>query len=179
MTNMKDNQILKKEKMNLMSTNELKELLIKSWMTHDGMWFYHCLKECGIEKTNIINKAASRSLGKIEIKRFKKAFNIDNIKTFEQLKEFIDKVISIVKADFMKFSYNFSEENEFHFKMHKCFAYEGINRIGVLDDYKCGIFDRIEGWFETLGIPFHVSPKIDGCLIYKGEKCIRNYKFSF
>ena len=60
--------------------NELKELLIKSWMTHDGMWFYHCLKECGIEKTNKINKAASKSLGTIEIKRFKKAFNIDSIR---------------------------------------------------------------------------------------------------
>ena len=31
--------------------NELKELLNKNWMTHDAMWFYNCLQECGIEKT--------------------------------------------------------------------------------------------------------------------------------
>ena len=42
--------------------DELKELLIKGWMTHDGMWFYHCLQECGIEKTNRINKAAIRAM---------------------------------------------------------------------------------------------------------------------
>jgi|WetSurMetagenome_2_1015567.scaffolds.fasta_scaffold106307_2 hypothetical protein len=28
----------------------LKKLLIKCRMTHDAMWFYHCLQECGIEK---------------------------------------------------------------------------------------------------------------------------------
>jgi hypothetical protein len=165
--------------MELLNEKELKELLIKCWMTHDGMWFYHCLKECGIEKTNKINKAASRSLGTLEIKRFKKSFDIDDIKTFEELKEFIEKVISIVKADFMKFSYNFSTDNVFNFEMHKCFAYEGIKRIGAIDRYVCGIYDRIDGWFESLGIKYSVSPQINGCLMHKGKKCIRNYNFFF
>ena len=165
--------------MNSFKEHELKELLIKSWMTHDGMWFYHCLKECGIEKTNKINKAASKSLGTIEIKRFKKAFNIDSIKTFEELKKFIKNVISIVKADFMKFSFDFSRDNEINFKMHKCFAYDGTKRIGVIDQYICGIYDRIDGWFESLGIEYEVSPQIDGCLIHEGKKCIRNYNFFF
>jgi len=47
---------------------ELKDLLIKNWMTHDGMWFYHCLQELGIEQTNRLNKAAIKSLAEIEIK---------------------------------------------------------------------------------------------------------------
>ncbi|MBA7533992.1 hypothetical protein ES705_26238 [subsurface metagenome] len=34
--------------------------------------FSHCLKECGIEKTNKINKEASRTLGTIEINKIKK-----------------------------------------------------------------------------------------------------------
>ena len=163
--------------MKSLNNKELKELLFKSWMTHDGMWFFHCLHECGIEKTNKINKAASRSLGTVEIKRFKKALSIENIKTFKELKQFIDKVIPIVKADFMKFSYDFSKENELYFEMQQCFAYDGIKRIGVLDQYICGIYDRIEGWFEGLGIKFKVTPQIDGCLMHKGEKCIRNFFF--
>ena len=49
--------------------DELKELLVKGWMTHDAMWFYHSLQEFGIEKTNKINKAAIRDMSAIEIKR--------------------------------------------------------------------------------------------------------------
>ncbi len=32
---------------------EMKELLVKCWMTHDGLWFYHSLQECGIEPAKI------------------------------------------------------------------------------------------------------------------------------
>lgn len=51
-------------------------------MTHDGMWFFHCLQEFGIEVTNKINKSAILSLSSIEIRRirsilgFKKALKI-------------------------------------------------------------------------------------------------------
>jgi len=37
---------------------ELTDLLNRCWMTHDGMWFYHCFQEFGIEKANYLNKAA-------------------------------------------------------------------------------------------------------------------------
>jgi len=39
---------------NLLEKDELKELLIKCWMSHDGMWFYHCLQKFGIEQANEI-----------------------------------------------------------------------------------------------------------------------------
>lgn len=162
-----------------LNDKEIKELVIKCWMTHDGMWFLHCLRKIGIETTNKINKAASHGLGLIEAKRFKKVFCIENINTLTELKNFIDKMFEIVKADFMKFSYDFSKHDEFHFKMHQCFAHDGITRIGIIDQYNCGIYDRIEGWFEGLGLKFKVSPQIDKCLIYKGKKCVRKYTFDF
>ncbi len=165
--------------MKYLSDKEIKELLIKCWMTHDGMWFLHCLRKTGIEKTNKINKAASHGLGLIEVKRFKKVFGIEEIKSFNELKDFVDKVFEIVKAEFMKFSYDFSEHNVFRFEMLQCFAHDGIKRIGVIDQYICGIYDRIEGWFEGLGLKFSVSPQIIGCLMHEGQKCIRNYTFNF
>ena len=58
--------------MKTLKKNELKEILIKNWMTHDAMWFYHCLQECGIERTNKINKAAVRAMAMIEISLFQK-----------------------------------------------------------------------------------------------------------
>ena len=34
--------------MELISKKELKEILIKGWMTHDAMWVLHCLRKTGI-----------------------------------------------------------------------------------------------------------------------------------
>ncbi len=165
--------------MKSLSDKEIKELIIKCWMTHDGMWFLHCLRKTGIKMTNKINKAASHGLGLIEAKRFKKLFGIENINTNNELKHFIDKIFEIVKADFMKFSYDFSKPNVFHFEMHQCFAHDGITRIGVIDQYHCGIYDRIDGWFEGLGLKFKVSPQIKECLKHKGQNCVRKYTFDF
>ncbi len=51
---------------------ETVDLLNKCWMTHDGMWFFHCLQEFGIEVTNKLNKSAIKSLSSIEIVKNKK-----------------------------------------------------------------------------------------------------------
>ena len=76
--------------MRSLKKKELKEILIKNWMTHDAMWFYHCLQECGIERANKINKAAVRSMGMIEIRRIQEAIGIDKVETFEALKLLIE-----------------------------------------------------------------------------------------
>ena len=56
---------------------EIRDLLGKGWLTHDGMWFYHTYRELGIEKANTLNKAAIRSLAPIEVKRTMKILGID------------------------------------------------------------------------------------------------------
>jgi hypothetical protein len=57
-------------------------------MTHDAMWFYNCLQECGIEKTNKINKAAIHDMSAIEIKRIQKAVGVGQLNTFDEFKSF-------------------------------------------------------------------------------------------
>ena len=165
--------------MKSMNPNDLKELLIKCWMTHDGMWFYHCLQECGIEKTNRINKAAVKSMAKIEIKRIQKIFEIEKIEKFADLQKIMDKAMEIFKADFMEFKYTFLVKNHIHCEMNKCWAYDGIVRMGVIDRYQCAIFSRIEGWFKALEINYAVKPSLNGCLMYTNGKCYRDYSFSF
>ncbi len=159
--------------------SEIKEILIKGWMTHDGMWFYHCLQECGIEKTNKINKAAVKSMSLIEIKRMMHLFGIESIETFEELKRFVIDMFQVVRADFMKFSFEFNQDNEMFGKMEECFAYNGAKRMGVENSYICGIYERIDGWLEGLGLTFEAFPEIGGCLMHKQGKCERTYKFTF
>lgn len=51
---------------------ELIDLENRCWMTHDGMWFFICLSNFGIEQANKLNKSAIRGLAPFEIERTKK-----------------------------------------------------------------------------------------------------------
>jgi hypothetical protein len=159
--------------------DELKELLNKGWMTHDAMWFYHCLEELGIEKTNKINQAAIKSMAAIEIKRYQKALGGRPINTFDEMVQFFKTVMEIVSGNFMKYAFSFPEKNLIHAEWQSCFAYEGMKGLGVADRYECGIMLRIEIWFDTLGIKYIVTPKVTGCLMHTDGQCFRDYRFFF
>ena len=165
--------------MKTLKKRELKEILIKNWMSHDAMWFYHCLQECGIEKTNKINKAAVRAMGMIEIRRIQKAVGVDKVETFEDLKSLMEATWGVVKGDFMKSTYSYPSENVIRCNFESCFAYEGIKQIGAIDKYQCGIFERIYGWFDGLGIKYSVSPQVEGCMMHTDGKCFRDISFTF
>lgn len=160
---------------------ELKELLSKCWMTHDGMWFYHCLQEFGIEKTNKINGAAVRSMAAIEARRIKKALGMEHVQTFEQLKEFLAGACELLKADFMKFTYSFPSENVWRWEWEKeqCWAYVGIKRLGVIDQYQCNLYNRPAAWLDELGIRYSITPQAEGCMMHTEGQCFREFRFYF
>jgi len=160
--------------------HQLKEFLVKCWMTHDGSWFYNCVTELGIDRANNLNKGAIKALSIIEVQRVLKALGDESIKieTFEQLKKFFDDGFSVIKGDFMDFNYSFPAKNLMHWEMNKCFAYEGMKRIGVKEKYECGLLYRIGCWLDTLGIKFKLEPKFEECLLYSQEKCVGNIIFN-
>jgi len=165
--------------MKTLNQNELKEILIKNWMTHDAMWFYHCLQECGIEKTNKINKAAVRAMGIIEIRRIQKAVGMEKVATFEDFKSLLEAAWDIVKGDFMRSSFSMPSRNVLRGDFEKCFAYEGVKQIGAIEQYQCGIFERIYGWFDGMGVKYSVSPRVEGCMMHTDGKCFREITFTF
>lgn len=162
-----------------LSSRDLKELLNKCWMTHDGMWFYHCYRECGIEKANKLNKAAIRSLAPIEMQRVTKAFGIGKIESMADLKALMAAALNSVMADFMRFEISYPSENHFHVKWNRCFAHEGMKRVGAIDGYECGIFERIDAWYDALGVTYEVTPKVTGCMMHTEGVCYRDYRFLF
>lgn len=165
--------------MRSLSTQELQELLTKCWMTHDGMWFYHCIQECGIQKANAINKAAIRSLAAVEIARIKKAFGLESFQCLQDIEAVILAGKQSVIGDFMRFDFRFEPENRLHVEAEKCFAYEGMKRIGAIDQYECGIFERIQAWFDCLGVRYRVDPEVEGCMMHQEGRCHRDYEFIF
>ena len=165
--------------MTSLEKDELKELLVKCWMTHDGMWFYTCLQEFGIEKASRINKAVFKATLAIEIKRIQKAVGAEKLDTFDEFKRLIEIAAEIVKGKFMKYTYSMPEKNMLHFEWQSCFSYEAMKALGVMDRYECGPMLRPETWFDTLGIRYEVEPKVTGCMMHTDGRCFRDYKFFF
>jgi hypothetical protein len=54
-----------------------------------------------------------------------------------------------------------------------------MKRLGALDTYECGIFERIEGWFDAMGLDYTRTPDLGRCLKYKGEECVVTIRFRF
>lgn len=162
---------------------EIVDLLQRCWMSHDGMWFFHCLKEFGIEKANRLNKAAIKSLAPMEISRIKDAlgFRKEKIEDFQELKDFLAPVSELFMPSFMNVSISFPEENVLHWEFvpNNCFAFKGIKRIGVIDQYECGVIYRLSCWFDNLGLNWHITPEIKDCLMLKDGMCSGRFNFVF
>ena len=153
---------------------EIIELLNKCWMTHDGMWFYHCLQEFGIAATNKLNKSAIKSLASIEVKRIKKVLGLPGgIDNFSEFMHFFNGVSKLMIPDFMNVRFAYSEGNKvgWVFKQERCFAYAGIKRLGVIDKYECGVLYRIKCWLQELEIEHQFNPEIGKCIMHQSGIC--------
>ncbi len=163
------------EALETLEKREIRELISKGWITHDAMWFVHCLQEFGIEKTNKVNRAAVRSMSAIEVGRLKKALGVtkDTFDTFDEFMEFLKAAMDIVLADFMQVKFSAPSKNIFHWEMAKgaCFAYKGMCMLGVPDKYECGVLHRIECWLDTLNIPYTMKPQVKNCLMHSKGEC--------
>ena len=156
---------------------ELKDFLAKGWLTHDGLWFYHISQEVGIQKANLLNKAAIRDLAAVETHRALKLLGRDRseIDTFARLRDFMLGALAMTMPSSImaRMDFRASEDNILHWEWEQesCFAYKGIKLIGLLDQYSCGVMYRIECWLEALGVRYVMEPKIDTCIMHTHGHC--------
>ncbi len=148
-------------------------------MTHDGTWFYSCVEEFGIEAANRLNKSAITLLAPIEFRRVTRALGIDmeGITGFDELKASIDGMFAVIAGDFMGFEYSFPEKNVMRWRMNKCFAFEGMKRIGAGDSYECGVLYRVTCWLDEAGVRYAVEPPVEGCLMRETGRCEGTVEF--
>lgn len=161
---------------------EITILLNKCWMTHDGMWFFSCLQEYGIEAANKLNKAAIEYLAPIEVGRLKKVFGVtaESLGNLEEFRAFFNRVSKLVIPDFMGGEFTINEDFTLDMKMRpdECFAYKGIKRLGVIDRYECGVFFRIECWMRNLGLTFESDNNAQHCLFFHNGSCRKQLRFT-
>jgi hypothetical protein len=156
---------------------EIRDLLGKGWLSHDGMWFYHTCNEFGIKKANELNKAAIKSLAPIEIDRMKRILGVTRGKfeTFNELVQFMHAALELTLPDsvFKKFYFTSSSHGNLRWEWEdsQCFAYKGMKQMGVINEYSCGVMYRIECWLEALGVRYSMQPVIQGCLMHEKGVC--------
>ena len=158
---------------------ELKEMLIQCWMTHDAMWMYYCMQECGMEMANKVSRAAARGAGALEIRRLKKAMGITKIQTFEAFWDFFSVARESFAGDFMKCSFETDGRNRILCSWRQCFAHDSMSSLDFIDQYECSVMPRLESWFDSLGVAYEVAPRVKGCMMHTEGRCYRDYTFFF
>lgn len=156
---------------------EIRDLLGRGWLTHDGMWFYHTCREFGIERANVLNRAAIKSLAPIEVERTRRVLGIgkERVDTFDGLMEFLLGALELTLPDSIFKKIHFSSPSKglicWDWERGQCFAYKGIKQMGVIDGYRCGVMYRIQCWLEVLGVQHSINPRIEGCLMHETGAC--------
>lgn len=161
---------------------DLKELLSKGWITHDAMWLFNAVKECGVEMGNRLNLAAIQMMAPFEIKRIKKMLEMgDRLERFDELIVFVRAAYDLLIPNFMKVSFSVPEFNVIAWDWEEggCFAYKGIMNIGIIEGYRCGPMHRINCWYDSLGVKYRIDPEVEGCLMHLQGSCRGTYRFFF
>lgn len=158
------------------------DLLNRCWMTHDAMWFFHTLQAFGIDTANKLNKSAIKSLAPIEIGRVKKTFGFtQSMDDFKAFTKFFDTAARLIIPDFMGIRFDYPEKNKmtWQFAQDKCFASDGVKRLGVIDQYECGVLYRVECWLDELGIAHQFVPKAGKCHMHVDGNCAGEIQLFF
>ncbi|MCP3936745.1 MAG: hypothetical protein GY708_15385 [Actinomycetia bacterium] len=159
---------------------KLQALLLRNWMTHDAMWFMHSVQELGIERANQLNRAAVHDMAAIEAVRIAKLAGLEGVRTLDDVRQFVDAVIELVMPDFLHFDVKWSpDNNSVQFEISKCFAYEGVAGLGVAAEYECGIYERIYGWLDALGLEYQATPTGPLCSMHHTGSCVRMIEITF
>ncbi len=162
---------------------DLRDLLAKGWLTHDGAWFFSVAQEAGIEAANRLNKAAIRGQAPFELKRILKTVGAGSVNSFSDVLELLMSAMELILPEsvFSKFSLDASEPNlmRWNWQPGECFAFKGISGIGLIDGYECGVIFRILCWFDALGIPCRTDPVLDRCAMHQTGACSGSFIFDF
>ncbi len=158
---------------------ELRVLLVNNWMTHDALWYGEAASRFGMAEASPMNLRVCRSLGSIEFKRFLRATGLMRAKDMGALQEVFERARSVFVPPAFDAEVDFRAEDTVVMTAGRCFAHEGMTKAGLIADYECGIYERIEGWFDAMGLDYTRSPDLGRCLKFKGEDCVVTYRFRF
>jgi len=168
----------KKRLLDSLTHEDRENILLRNWMSHDGHWFRHVSEEYGPDAANKLNMRTCRSIGRTDWFRLVKALGIEKVESPGQF-------LKIFKAAWQLYVPPHIDvdiavrDNRITAQVKKCFAYEGVKRVGIEKIYDCGIFERICSWIDSAGVEYELEPPIGKCLKAQGKECRRTIVLHF
>jgi len=162
-----------------LSSPQREALLIKCWMSHDARWFMAVAREYGLEAANRLNRTAAHAVGEVEARRIARALELPAVRTIDDWLLTQEVLLGLVGPDLVDYQVTKAGSNTFQVQVQRCFANENAVRAGISDYYECGIFARITGWADALGLGYEISPSLGKCLKVAGEECLYRFTLSF
>jgi len=155
-----------------LSHEERESLLIKCWMSHDARWFMAVAQAFGIETANRLNQAAAHEEGKIEARRIIRALRLAPAATADDCLLTQEIIIGLVGPELLDYEAVKSSDGRVEVCVRRCFAHENVTRAGIAGAYECGIFARVSGWIEALGLRYEMTPSLGTCAKAQGRECV-------
>jgi hypothetical protein len=156
-----------------------KDLLIKGWMSHDARWFMEVAHQFGIPEASRLNQRVCRNIGRVEMKRFMQASRLPPPRDIHEFLSIHKSAVSLYGPDLIEFEVDILDQQSYKMYLTRCFAHENIVRAGIGDQYECGIFARIQGWIDALGLTHELYPPLGKCMKVLGKECFYTVTLRF
>ena len=155
-----------------LSPSEREALLIKCWMSHDARWFMAVARECGVRVANRLNQIAAHEVGEVEAQRMIRALQLPSPKTLDDYLWIQEVFIGLLGPDLLDYGVTRVSDNAYQVHVRRCSAHGNAVRAGIADQFECGVFARVTGWLDALGLPYGTNPSLGKCLKAQGQECI-------
>ena len=152
------------------------QLLVKCWMTHDARWFNAVAQEFGIEAANRLNQAAVREAAKVEAQRVGRALGLAPPRDAAGCLKVQQALIGVLGPDLLDYDAQVEGPDSYKIRVKRCFAHENVEKAGIAAHYDCGIFARVEGWMDGMGVRHDIAPPLKGCLMAQGKECVHTVR---
>ncbi|MER5637119.1 hypothetical protein ABT095_09190 [Kitasatospora sp. NPDC002227] len=142
------------------------ELLRRSWMATDGLWFYQTAMAKGVDGANEANIQVVREFGRQEMLRLMRSLGVEKVETAEQYRALYDAAVELYLGSLFSARDSFEETAEgtdHTVQVDTCFAHKGVERAGIAKEYHCGPGERLTGWLQAMELPAALEPGVGLC----------------
>jgi hypothetical protein len=140
-------------------------------MSHDAKWFAIVAAALGIEVANRLSRAAAHAQGKSEAEYIVRALGLPAVAGLDDYLAVQDLLIGLLVPELLDYAVERLDDQTCRVHITRCFAHENVTRAGIAAQYECGIFARLAGWLQALGLHYAMSPYRDGCPKARGREC--------
>jgi hypothetical protein len=157
-----------------LTAQEREELLRRSWMATDGLWYYQTAQARGIEGANEANVEVVREFGRQEMLRLMRALGIEKVTTVEQYRLLYGTAVDLYLGSLFEAEHSFDGDDRtttHTMDISLCFAYKGVKKAGIDKIYHCGPGERLTGWLAAMELPAALEPGVGLCQMAHTGAC--------